>query len=219
MQRAAEIAPRIWTFPASIAPYAFAIGDAEREQAAYAQAAQTNPDLVLNWRGVQDEAIQAAIVGLDPVSDIARTLNLLARGQAEDARAFWLATSSAAGNASPVYVVSALVARANGDESAAAHLLEQARRAASGFADDAWLYAAEFCLTNDAAARQRAFEAAQAALNIGPLAADWPLGANILYIQFLRLGIPRQFLPQVGYLDVEPTLYYLLSQDGVLCAR
>lgn len=211
MERAAEIAPRIWVFPANIAQ--FAADNPALERSAYAQAVNANPDIVLNWRGVQDEAIQAAVAGVEPASDIGRTLDLLARGEAEAARALWESSATYSGEAASVYVVSALVAAANGDAEAAAQSLQRAR----GYPDEAWLYAGEACLNSEV--RQTALGAAQAALNLAPLEVDWSLGANILYIQFLRLGIPRQFLPQVGYLDVDPTLYYLLSQDGSLCAR
>jgi hypothetical protein len=58
--------------------------------------------------------------------------------------------------------------------------------------------------------------AAKAALEIAPTGSDWELGANIAYIQYLQLAIPRQFLPQVGYSEEDLSLVYLLNDADAL---
>ncbi len=58
--------------------------------------------------------------------------------------------------------------------------------------------------------------AAQKALEIAPTGGDWELGANIAYIQYLQLAIPRQFLPQVGYSEVDLSLMHLLNDADAL---
>jgi hypothetical protein len=40
---------------------------------------------------------------------------------------------------------------------------------------------------------------------------DYEDGVNIAYIQYLRQAIPRQFLPQVGYSEIDPALLYLIE--------
>ncbi|MEO8395522.1 MAG: hypothetical protein ABI700_21185, partial [Chloroflexota bacterium] len=54
------------------------------------------------------------------------------------------------------------------------------------------------------------------ALEIVPTGSDWELGANIAYIQYLQLAIPRQFVPQVGYSEVDLSLLYLLDDVDAL---
>ncbi len=49
-----------------------------------------------------------------------------------------------------------------------------------------------------------------------PIKADWELGENIAYIQYLSLAIPRQFIPQVGYTEIDQALIHLLRQPGAV---
>ena len=57
---------------------------------------------------------------------------------------------------------------------------------------------------------------AREALTGAPYQGDWELGENIAYIQYLSLAIPRQFIPQVGYSEVDQALIHLLGEPGVI---
>jgi putative inorganic carbon (hco3(-)) transporter len=63
----------------------------------------------------------------------------------------------------------------------------------------------------DDALAERELEAARALVRPELTREDYVFGTNIAHFQFLRITIPRQFLPQVYYPTVEPALLHLLA--------
>ena len=72
---------------------------------------------------------------------------------------------------------------------------------------------AQIALRNgDNTAARNALVMARTNLQGHPFDADWALGVNYAYAQFLRLMIERQFIPQVNYVDDDPILLFWIDQ-------
>ena len=79
-----------------------------------------------------------------------------------------------------------------------------------------WTQVDAALLATDDADFVRQIAAAREALLGAPYQGDWELGENIAYIQYLSLAIPRQFIPQVGYSEIDQALIHLLGEPGVI---
>ncbi len=109
-----------------------------------------------------------------------------------------------------------LFALNEGDRTRAESEWQSARSAIADNNSRAWTtFGAAFL---DDASFDQEIAAARAVIDGTPFGSDWELGANINYIQYLSLAIPRQFLPQVGYSEYDPILLRLLDAPDKLAA-
>lgn len=214
MRRAVELAPQSWSLSYRYGVIAETAGDALAAGQQYTQALKLNPDVVLMLDWDQSELRRATQFAESDLSTIAQTMLHLERGEVETARQFWRASGADAGNWSNVHVVNLLFALIDGDRARAAADYQAARWAITETNARVWTYLGAAFL--DSANFDQQIEATRAQVDGTLGTGDWELGANINYIQFLSLAMPRQFLPQVGYTEVEPVLLRLLSDPEAL---
>jgi len=143
-----------------------------------------------------------------------KALNLLEAGNATQARQTWTGFSGYTLDYTSYHILTALVEQAAGNSAQVQAELQAAQRVAGTPSDTGWLHLAAGLLNPDRFDQEIA--AAKDALEIAPTGNDWALGANIAYIQYLALAIPRQFLPQVGYSEVDLSLTHLLGDADAL---
>jgi putative inorganic carbon (HCO3(-)) transporter len=215
-KRAAELAPESWQLAVNLARYAGAVGDTALVEQAYTQAIVALPDASLLPDLAGFVAGNPTIRDEYPLSVPSEVALLLENGQPDAAQARWDANPQA--GSTQTAVISALLALAHGQPDAALDWLRTAETFSSKPEDPAWIalgqarYARS---TGDYAGETAALRVAQAALTLDAGETDFAYGINIGYAQFLRLGIPRQFLPQVYYPAAPPVLLFLLGGDSV----
>ena len=214
MQQAALLAPQSWSLVFRAGVYAEAVGDTEAARSAYEKAIALNPKIAL-IAGWDDSPLRRELRSSDTISTpFDEALALLENGDVTGAQQVWAAYPDGTLATSTNYIMNALLKQAGGDSAGAQTELEAAQRAIYGSNARGWVYLAVGLLNpDDFDAR---ITAAKTALEIAPTGSDWELGANIAYIQYLQLAIPRQFLPQVGYSEVDLSLVHLLNDPDAL---
>lgn len=204
--RAAELDPEIWPYAFNLGQAAEAAGEPARAEAAYRDVLRVYPDAILypEW---DDSALRASLgdvyaVGL---SAPAMTVVQLVNGRLDNARMVW--ESSALPDGVQKAVIGALV---DGDTDK----LAAAERIAITPQERAWIHAGRAWMARmagDKAGAARETAAARERLARGPLDTDDADAINIAYGQFLRLAIPRWFLPGVYYPVDDAALVYLIE--------
>ena len=216
MNQAALLAPQSWSLAYRAGVYAEAAGDSEAARGAYEQAIALNSDIVL-IAGWEDLALRRSLRGSDTISDpLTGTLTLLEARDVTSAQQTWEAFPAHGLDVSSYHVLATLLAQAGGDSTRAQAEFQAAERAIYSASDHGWVHLGRAFLNPEQFDQEIA--AARAALEIAPTGGDWELGANIAYIQYLQLAIPRQFLPQVGYSEVDLSLLHLLNDADALAA-
>jgi tetratricopeptide (TPR) repeat protein len=217
MRKAVELAPLSWSLMYRYGIYAEAAGDVEAARQAYArtQALNSGAFLLPDWN--QSPLRREIEIDDGEIFPSVRVLRLLEQGDAASARQVWdqAVADGIIVNSSTNHVTDMLLLMAEGDTAAAESALQAARAAADDRTSRAWVYvgAALFEPAHFDEQIANARIALQPAL---PTASDWAFGENISYIQYLSLAIPRQFLPQVGYSEIEIPLIYLLNTPDAL---
>lgn len=200
LDRALAVAPESWQIALLRRRYAIEDGDAATADAMTARIAQLNPDaLLLPELGQRPEDTAALSVP-------ARFSLRLAAGDAAGARQVWSGYEDA--EQARGLALSAVLVIAEGNADAAARLTAALAAQARTPAERAWLGVVQARTAADPAQAAAALDAAWAALAGDPLAADWAMGINYGYAQFLRLMLPRHFVPQVGYVADDPILLF-----------
>ncbi len=212
MREAAALAPRSWSILYRYGNYAEALGDDAAAQQAYQQAVGLGADIILIPDWDQSPLRRAISVDESQLTPLAQTLVLLERGEIAAAQAKWASEPHL--DDARDHAMSMLIALSAGDQSRAEAEFEQARRLVTNIGDQAW---ADLCegLIHPANLDQALDAARQVAYGDG-YAVDWELGANIDYVQYLSLSIPRQFVPQVGYSEIDQALLHLLGDADAL---
>ncbi|MBI1257814.1 MAG: hypothetical protein GC204_10120 [Chloroflexi bacterium] len=214
MQQAVALAPQSWSLVYRAGVYAEAAGRTEAARSAYQAAITLNSDIAL-IAGWDESALRRSLRSSDTVGNVfSGALRLLESGDVSGARLTWEADSTHTLNYSAYHALSALLAQAAGNGAGAQAELQAAQNAVFSPNDRAWVHLSSALLNPDNFDQELA--AAHIALEIGPTGSDWELGANIAYIQYLQLAIPRQFLPQVGYSEDDLALLHLLNDADVL---
>ncbi len=213
MREVLRLAPKSAPLVYQAGVYLEAAGATDAARDAYAQAVALDPDMIL-LPGWSDSPLRWAVGDESRLLPLARTVRLLERGDLEAAQAAWAAFPSRAARYSNVDVVALLLALAQGERDQAGALLNAAQRDILSVGDRAWGHLGAALL--DDARFEAEIAAARAVIQLAPTAGDWEFGANINYIQYLHLAIPRQFLPQVGYSEIAPLLRHLLGDDAAL---
>jgi tetratricopeptide (TPR) repeat protein len=212
MTAAGEHSPEHWAFAFALGEYREAIGNGDGARGAYALALEIEPDarLMPEWGRTELQRDLSP-----PLSEMGQAIQLLEAGEVEAAADRW-AQSKFSREIQPMrYMLDEWIALARDDRETATTALEAADVIATSAVDRAWVALgrarlAEYDGESDAALSH--FEAARAALELDPFGADYEMGINIAHIQFLRMTIPRQFVPQVYYPVAHPVLLYLLSE-------
>lgn len=213
IRRAAELDPESWQYAVNLGMYAEAMGDSETAQAAYQQALTVYPDIVLypEWN---ESALRARLANVYEIglSAPAMTAYQITVKRLDNARIAWQSSrlkDSVQGDG--MELILALEGRDR--DSALTWLATMEQRAVTG-SDQAWVHLGRARVArfdgNDALAENE-LNAARAALQREPLDNDDEDALNIAYAQFLRLAIPRWFLPQVYYPVDDPVLVYLIE--------
>ena len=214
MRQAVRLAPQSWSLVYRSGVYAEAAGDVAAARAAYQRAINLNSDaaLITGW---DDSPLRQSIRGSDTIGNpFSGTLKLLETGDVSGAQQTWEADPNHTADVSSYHVLAALVALAGGGSARAATELQTALRVVYSSSDRGWVHVGAALLTP--ANFDPEIAAARTAVEIAPTGSDWELGANIAYIQYLELAIPRQFLPQVGYSEQDLSLLHLLGDDTAL---
>ncbi len=204
--RAAELDPEIWPYAFNLGQAAEAAGDPARAEAAYRDALRVYPDAILypEW---DDSALRASLGDIYAVglSAPAMTVVQLVNGRLDNARLAW------EDNILPDGVQKAVIgALLDGDLNQPA----AAERIAITPQERAWVHAGRAWMARmagDEAGAARETAAARQQLTRGPLDTDDTDAINIAYGQFLRLAIPRWFLPGVYYPVDDAALVYLIE--------
>jgi putative inorganic carbon (HCO3(-)) transporter len=204
--RAAELDPEIWPYAFNLGQAAEAAGDPARAEAAYRDALRVYPDAILypEW---DDSALRASLGDIYAVglSAPAMTVVQLVNGRLDNARLAW------EDNILPDGVQKAVIgALVDGDF----NQLAAAERIAITPQERAWIHAGRGWMARmagDEAGAARETAAAREQLTRGPLDTDDADAINIAYGQFLRLAIPRWFLPGVYYPVDDAALVYLIE--------
>ncbi|MBI5669035.1 MAG: O-antigen ligase family protein [Chloroflexi bacterium] len=213
MSRAAELDPEIWQYAFNLGLYAEAIGDTDAAEVAYRQALTVYPDIVLypEWQG-SALRVQVGNVYEIGLSAPAMTAYQIAVKRLDNARIAWQT------NGLPDSVqrdgMELILALEGRDRESALRLLANMERRAVTKADQAWVHLGRARVArydgNDALAEEE-LDAAREVLKRKPLDNDDEDALNIAYAQFLRLAIPRWFLPQVYYPVDNPVLVYMIE--------
>ncbi|MBZ0285876.1 MAG: O-antigen ligase family protein [Anaerolineae bacterium] len=213
MERAAELNARDWRLRLNLALFYEAAGNLEAANMAYDRILREYPDASLYPEFDTLAArlmISSQTLKLTVYAQMAR---LLESGEVDAAVALW--ADHPQPRTAQTTVLNALLALAQDERDAAVDWLEQAARLGSTAKDSAWIHlgmARLAAFDGDAAGAAQYQAAAYAALERGALDGDDEASLNIAYAQFLRLTIPRQYLPQVAYPVDDPVLLYLLGE-------
>ncbi len=213
MERAADLNARDWRLRLNVALFYEAVGNVDAANMAYDRILREYPDASL-YPEFDTLAARRMLSSQTLNLTIYAQMTLLLDGKQFDAAtALWAADPQP--RTAQTLVFNALLALAQDQRIDAVDWLEQAARLGSTPKDGAWINLGKARLAafdGDAAGAAQYQTAAYAALERGALDGDNEASLNIAYAQFLRLTIPRQYLPQVAYPVDDPVLVYLLGE-------
>ncbi|MEO8610816.1 MAG: O-antigen ligase family protein [Chloroflexota bacterium] len=204
MQRAVTLAPEGWQLAVSLGQYADALGKTEVAKQAYEQAIEVYPDssLLPELEKFRQDDVKLNVN--------ARMALLLSDDKVEQAANLW------AENPQPTGVITdimdALLALAQKDRTRAENDLSKAAEIASGDAEQEWVHLGRARLAQfdgDTDTANSELDLTRSLMNHGIFEGDFVDGLSVAYAQFLSLGFPRQFLPQV-YFPVEDAVFLYL---------
>ncbi len=216
MRHAADLAPKSWSLVYRYGVYAEAAGNDDPARQAYQAAFDLGHDIVL-IPGWGDSPLRRELAPPETeLSDFAQTLLLLERGDFAAAQAFATDHQGGATDATGRYSLQLILALSTGDRDQAMADLTQAQHNVINHNGVIWVQVDKALLATDNDAFAQQIAVAREALTGAPYQGDWELGENIAYIQYLSLAIPRQFIPQVGYSEIDQALIHLLGEPGVI---
>ena len=147
----------------------------------------------------------------------AQAVELLAQGQAVEARRVWGTPADPQALTLRDSIIELMLLLAEDDESGALARLDHARSLVVFPVDTLWIHLGEAKLAQYRGDQRRAeqeFQTIWSMVTIDPFEADWESGANVFYIQFLHLSIPRMFVPQVVFPRVDGLFARILVLEG-----
>jgi tetratricopeptide (TPR) repeat protein len=213
MQEAVSLDSEIWQYWANLAIYALLTQDESHTVSDFERALTLNPDARLYTEFSKFLPDNSSII-LPDLTVPARTILLLEDGSVQDAVHLWEQSSLPENVMNDV--IHAFLELAQLDRSGAQYWLARAGQIARDRTEYAWLHLgrAHFARSvEDTLTMAHEREAARSLLARAPLESDENSLLNIGYAQFLRLPIPRQFLPQVYYPVDDPILLHLLERN------
>ncbi len=214
IERALVLSPDMWSLLYRLGEYREAVGDPDGARRAYDRTLRLNPTLMFSPEWNESPVRVTMTTGDYEVGAYPQTIFLLAQADVAAARVVWQAFPGHTISDSTFYVIHMIFALADGDPATANSLWDAARRTALNASHRGWLALGQ--AFRGEIALDQAMSAARAQVTPPPTGSDWALGLNKAYSQFLHLAIPRQFLPQVGYSEVDGMLLYLLRNEESL---
>ncbi|PJF40997.1 MAG: hypothetical protein D6737_02410 [Chloroflexi bacterium] len=216
MQDVVNDAPDAWSLAYQLGRYAESLGETQIARSAYQHMLRIRPDTFLlpGW-GETFEADEFADDALQR-SAAAETVRLLDDGQIVAANMLWRSSGESQQSSRRRYVIDVLLTLALGNREDAVTALDNLSLLTEG-EESAWLHLGQARLASfdgDFARAASEIEQARSALVLKPFENDYATGDNLTLLQFLRLGISRQFLPQVGYITADPILLHLLENES-----
>lgn len=212
MEQAQQLAPRIWQFAFALGTYAEEMGNQDAALTYYRTAAVGNVTLYPAW---EETALRQQIAAETSLTPFAQTALLLEAGDVQGARANWEAHHLEAFSSAPYQALRTIFALADGDRPAAASAVSAAWQAAGDTpALRAWarLAAARLAIfDNDYEAAAHEIDAALALFEVDLGVSEDVYGLNFAVAQYLRIAIPRQYLPHLYYPTIDPLLLRLLN--------
>ncbi|MCC7450589.1 MAG: O-antigen ligase family protein [Anaerolineae bacterium] len=214
IEQAVHIAPKAWNLQFNLGMYYEAVGKADRAGQAYREALTVYPDASILPAWQQSDLRRQIARENDKVSVLARTVQLLSAGKADEAAQVWQGATS--GAPAVDRVMAELLALAKGDRKAAADYLAAIKPAATDLQGSAWLHLGLARLASsdgdDTTARQER-DTAHKFLAASPAALDDRIPA-ITYTQFWKTGLSQYYLPQVYAPPADAPLLVLLGSDN-----
>jgi tetratricopeptide (TPR) repeat protein len=207
MQHAVTLAPESWQLAINLGNYEKADGDMVAADAAYHQAVETKPDIILLPELNDLSSPQA---GLTPPAQVAL---LLDQGEVDQAEQIWKGYVPPLRDSSqPIFEM--MLALARHDRDAAEAALAKGERAIVSETDEIWVHLGRAKLAQfdgDKAAASNEMNSVNQMLKRGLFEADFS-NSLIGYVQFLMNSLPRDFLPQVYYPVDDPVLLHIVHQ-------
>jgi len=205
MAAAARTAPGDWNFAYRAGVYAEAQGDIPAARAFYEQALRLNTELPLMPEWDASELRQGLTL---PESALIPLVQALVNGDTLAAQTQWAAIPHYGW---PAYQVLELFLKLRQHDAAGATVIWE--QVGGGLPEQrAWYYLGAALLARyQGQSGQAELAVVRDLILIDPFEMDFVFGANINYIQFLRLASPRQFLPQVNYWTIDPALAYVIA--------
>ncbi len=214
MRRAVELSPQSWSLVYRYGVYSETAMSKVKAQEAYAQALALNSNLPLLPEWDQSPIRRSFDVDTSLYSAFTRIVLPLENGNVDEARHLWHESGYGNVDYSNTHVIRVMLALAEDDRMQAETSLPLARQVAADRNAQLWVSLGAALL--DPANFDAQIDAMRLAIVGSPTEVDWPLGANINYIQYLSLAIPRQFLPQVGYSETDIILLHLFDDQEAL---
>lgn len=203
-ERTLELAPEIGLFHRWQGRALEATDDNDGALAAYQTALALDPSLMLTHEA---SALEQRAADPNNLTGTNRLAWLLIKGSAAETQTQWAALEASADlSGSHWTTLAVLVHLKAGDETGALALMEAAPVPRST-ADRAWEMLAQARLINDKAR----LDQARALMEPPALERDEPSGPNVMYIQYLRAGLERQFVPQVGWSQTSQIVWWWLA--------
>jgi putative inorganic carbon (hco3(-)) transporter len=217
MRTAAQAAPDAWQFWFNLGIYAEETADDDLAEAAFTIAASNKAAYLLaDWQTTPlRQAIYAEIMpeGLQAV--VARLL-LDDLGSVDDLDAFYNRVEFNPNSSVANRVVAALVALALDDVAEAEAYLAVASEDADQDSERAWLFYGRAALARyngEAETAQHYYDQSAGLLRRDYVEPLFPRGVDIPSLQFWRLSVPRQILPQVYYPIIVPLARLLATWE------
>jgi O-antigen ligase/tetratricopeptide (TPR) repeat protein len=216
IQQAIYLDSNVWQYYLNLARYSLAMGDTDTANQAYDKILQLNADVSLypDYTELTQRRLTSNVIV--NFSTPAQVVLLLENQQVEQAVQAWQQNILPESTASDMIQV--LLALAQQDRDCALRWLARGEAISSHTPDDeAWVHLgrsriAAFIGENALASSE--VDNAHKALIRQPLDSDDDITINIAYAQFMRLAIPRLFLPQVDYRVDDPVLLHLLVEGS-----
>lgn len=212
MQQAVAVAPLAWALPINLARYQEAVGNLEAARQAYQRALTLYPDASLypDW---QTTALGQDFAANNPhYTGFAQAIRAYVARNVDKANILWSSVDADIRRSPSGRVFSLYLALERKDRAAAVQELGQIKPSDGDPISQAWLdlgiaQLAQF--DGDQATADREIKQVQNYIMPGPLdGIDDRVGA-IAYAQYLRVGAPRYYIPQVYAPLVDPMLLQL----------
>ncbi len=211
-QQAVALAPRAAPYWMLLGRYLESNGRIDEARNAYSQAITNDSDIRLlpEWSVTP---LQQELAAYEP-SVLHQTFLLLRSRQAQEALITWQSNPNPYSYSLDA-VIRALAAGAQDDYVSATTWLDRARFLVASPSDSVWLHLGTAWIADWRGDNEGFTAEVTAACNLlvqDPLAAGsyWQ-GSEILYLQYLRSGIPRVILPQTDFPRYNPLAWYLLN--------
>lgn len=214
MRGAVQLAPLSWQLQLNLGIYAEATGNETLARQAYAEALDEGSYIFSFWQETplrQDVWSEFAPTGLNQLQLALLNNEPLSSEQVDD---LWEESGLASRERTDRYIYRLLLEMQTGESANFEALLSDAVSYVDNGIDRAWMHIGQAYIAQylgDNLTFQRELVQARELIEITNLDADYLTGVNIGHFQYLRLVLPRQFLPQVVYPSANVFLLRLIE--------